>query len=130
MNGLNMNGLLRELANAEQGIADMFGLDELWHKLIDCTGYKFVFDICTDDVNDAYTIRNQINVVTYGFKNIPDIDNGNCYSVEVYGTSVWFDEEKRYVLVVGDYNGEQHMYLFDMQNNNNQEESEYIEQQY
>lgn len=127
---MNMKGLLQQLNSTEEAIADMFGLDELWHKLIDCTGYKFTFNICTDDVKDAYTIRNQISEITYGFKTIPDIDKGNCYSIEVYGTSVWFDEEKRYVLVVADSNGEQNMYLFDMQNNNNQEESEYIEQQY
>ena len=111
-----MKKLLKSLADVEKSIASKFGLEELWHKLIDCTDIKFVFDIQPDVVDVLSSAETQaISEVSYGYESLEDLREGNYYSIEVYGTSVWQSDCGEYFLVVGD-NGCRNMYLFARKN--------------
>lgn len=113
-----MKKLLKSLADVEKAIANKFGLEELWHNLIDCTDIKFVFDIQPDvvDVLSSAEIE-AISEVSYGYESLEDLREGNYYSIEVYGTSVWQSDCGEYFLVVGDNAGENRdMYLFAREN--------------
>ncbi|CAL9976693.1 hypothetical protein MYOV011v1_p0006 [Vibrio phage 6E35.1a] len=117
-----MKAMLHTLEQTEMAIAQEFDLDELWHGLVDCTNDNFVFSICTDDVKDVEQVLEQIREVSYQFDTIDDLNDGDCYAIEVYGTSVWLSKDKQYCLVVGSQNNlDMNFYLFDMKNNRNNE---------
>lgn len=116
---MNMNNLLKQLEQTEIKIAEQFGLDQLWHNLIDCTDDKFVFSICTDDVKDVEQVLDRVREVSYGFDDIDALNDLDCYAIEVYGTSIWMSEDKQYCLVCGSVNNELEFFIFDMKNNCN-----------
>jgi len=120
-----MNELLQTLKQTEIAIAQKFDLDELPYGLIDCTQHNFVFDVCTDDVKDVEQALDQISEVSYQFDTMDELDDGECYCIEVYGTSVWLSKDKQYCLVLGSQDSRtRDFYIFDMKNNKNNEWTE------
>lgn len=92
--------LLEQHATVERQIAEMFGLDYLWHNLVDCTDENWIQGGIHDDV-------------TYGFEDNQSYEDGECYSFEIYGTSHWVSKCEKYSLFVGDDgSGGRDMYIF------------------
>ncbi|AJT60933.1 hypothetical protein [Vibrio phage XZ1] len=100
-----MKELLKTMKETEEAIAAKFGLDHLWHGLVDCTDSVFAAD--EQDLLKAHEFQ-------YGDCE-KAITEGNCYGVEVYGTSVWLSDDKQYLLIVADDgSGGRDFYIFDM----------------
>ncbi len=112
-----MKELLKTLAETEASIAAKFELDHLWHNLVDCTDELFTCDLIPDNIDDMHKVINKVREFQYGFKDANGLEEGDCYSVEVYGTSVWLSADKQWLLTVADDGcGNRDFYLFDMNN--------------
>ncbi|ALP47166.1 hypothetical protein phiGrn1_0281 [Vibrio phage phi-Grn1] len=111
-----MKELLKTMTETEEAIAAKFGLDHLWHGLVDCTDVLFTCDLVTDDVKDMHTVIDQIREFQYGFEDANALEEGECYAVEVYGTSVWLSTDGKYMLTVANDGRARDFYIFDMNN--------------
>ncbi|WZW72837.1 hypothetical protein [Vibrio phage TCU-VP03-AIR1] len=99
-----MKELLNTLSKTEIEIAKQFGLDHLWHGLVDCTNSVFAAD--NDDLLKARDFQYADTEKA--------ITEGDCYGIEVYGTSVWLSKDGQYVLTVADDGcGNRDFYIFD-----------------
>ena len=126
-----MKEILKQISVANKALAEQFNLDSIWHNVIDKTDSLFTLDTCTDDLLELHTITDHIREIQYDFKSIDELLDGNCYSIDVYGTSVWISKDKQFMLVCGDDScGNRDFYIFDIQNNRNQEEANTIELQW
>lgn len=107
-----MKQLLKTLAETEASIAAKFGLKDIWHNLVDCTDKVFVAD--NSELEKAYEFQ-------YADTE-SEITEGDCYSIEVYGTSVWISDDEQYLLTAcNDGCGNRDMYLFALKNLSNVE---------
>ncbi len=111
-NNVTMTGLLATHKVVEQQIASKFGLQDIWHNLVDCTDKVFVAD--NSDLEKAYEFQ-------YADTE-NEITEGDCYAIEVYGTSVWISDDEQFLLTAcNDGCGNRDMYLFALKNLSNVE---------
>lgn len=94
-----MVNAIESYEKARKGLAQMFGLDDLWYNVISCDTVPWC------DYGDTYgSVGYGCEEMSYGF----DAE----YSFDVYGTSRWVSKCDEYTLFVGENgSGECHMYL-------------------
>lgn len=99
-----MVNVIKAYDEAREGLAKMFGLDDMWHNVITAVDQPWC------DYNELHNeVGYGCEELSFGFE--PE------YSFEVYGTSRWESECGKYTLFVGDDGcGNRDMYLFDNAN--------------